>query len=51
MKIAANVSRVIQHMDFLRIGKKVPETLRCFVLEKLTENDLQLIRKFSPLSG
>ena len=39
MKNAANVSRVIHRMDLSRIEKKVPETLWCFVSEKLKGND------------
>ena len=39
MKNAANVSRVIHRMDLSRIEKKVPETLWCFVSEKLKGNE------------
>jgi hypothetical protein len=39
MKNAANVSRVIHRMGSSRIEKKVPEMLRCFVSEKMKENE------------
>ena len=39
MKNAANVSRVIRRMGSSRIEKKVPETLRCFVSEKMKEKE------------
>jgi hypothetical protein len=39
MKNAANVSRVIQRMDLSRIEKNIPATLRCFVSEKMKENE------------
>ena len=39
MKNVANVSRVIQLMNLSRIEKKVPKMLRCFVSEKMKENE------------
>ena len=39
MKNAANVSRVIHRMDLLRIEKKVPTKLRCFVFKKMKQNE------------
>jgi len=39
MKNAANVSRVIQRICSSRIEKKVPETLKGFVSEKMKENE------------
>jgi hypothetical protein len=41
MKNAADVSRVIHLMDLSRSEKNFPETLSCFVSEKLKENDAQ----------
>jgi len=39
MKNAANVSRVIHRMDLSRIEKNIPATLRCFISEKMKENE------------
>jgi hypothetical protein len=39
VKNAANISRVIHLMDLSRIEKKFPEMLRCFVSEKMKENE------------
>jgi len=39
IKNVANVSRVIHLMNLSRIDKKVPETLWCFVSEKMKENE------------
>ncbi len=39
MKNAANVSRVIHLMNLSQIEKKAPKMLRCFVSEKMKENE------------
>jgi hypothetical protein len=39
MKNAADLSSVIQRVDLSRSEKKVPETLRGFVSEKMKENE------------